>query len=242
VPGACGAYVQAVRSIGMTADDIIRQLDGFKPNTRAWAVRWILDGMPWHCDAPYPLEHHVITANLHQFRKSLLNTSEEVMARVKKAVHEQSEAREPKETPKETPTETTTVVEMQQAGVNAAQLVENYIKLRNKIAELKEAFKTRITPILELQQKIEGVLMAELDKLGAASLRTDRGTAFTQVETSATVDNWEQTLDYIQANQAWDLLERRVAKGAVLATIEETKKPIPGVKVSQIRVLRVRTA
>ena len=176
------------------------------------------------------------------------------MARVKKAVE-----------PKETPTETTTVVEMQQAGVNAAQLVENYIKLRNKIAELKEAFKARVTPILELQQKIEGVLMAELDKLKAQSLKTNSGTAFTQVETSATVEDWEKTLDYIQTNQAWELLEKRVAKGAVLATIEEkiqfvkaaltegtiTKEEaaeeikralVPGVKVSQIRVLRVRTA
>jgi hypothetical protein len=243
----------------VTEGDILDQLSKFKSNTRAWAVLWILNGMPWQDDKhpPYPKEHHVITESLKSFRKSLLNAPEEVMARVKKAVTTQQE---------EAPI--ATVVELQTASVNATQLIANYIKLRNKIAELKEAFKTRATPILELQQKIEGLLMIEIDKLGSGgggSLRTDNGTAFTQVETSATVEDWATTLKHIQKHELWELLERRVAKGAVLANIEEMRQSVearlatgaitkeeateeikralvPGVKVSQMRVLRVRTA
>jgi hypothetical protein len=84
--------------------------------------------------------------------------------------------------------------------------------------------------------------MAEINERKELQIKCEHGTAFTQIETSASVEEWSDVLDYIKKNEAWELLERRVAKGAVLATIEETKEPIPGVKVNQMRVLRVRTA
>ena len=139
-------------------------------------------------------------------------------------------------------TETEAIPPPQTPELSPAELVAKYIQLRNRVDEIKAAHKERIAKAVEIMQMIEAKLMAEIDRRKEVNIKCEAGIAFTQVETSATVEDWPQTLKYIQDNQAWELLEARVAKGATLATIAETKQPVPGVKVNQTRVLRVRKA
>jgi len=124
----------------------------------------------------------------------------------------------------------------------ASQLIENYIKLRNKLKELNDAHKARMKPITAMMESLEASLMKEMERLDGSQIKAATGTAFTQVETSVTVQEWSKTLDYIKANGAWELLEARVAKGAAIAAMENSQQPIPGVNVSRVRVLRVRAA
>ena len=123
-----------------------------------------------------------------------------------------------------------------------ADMIEKYIKLRNKSAEIKGKHVKGLEPYINMMQQLETELMRHLHATKLDSVNGPAGTAFKQTSTSVTVENWERTLDFIREHELWDLLEARVAKNASLEVLEETKKPIPGVKISQATVLRVRSA
>jgi hypothetical protein len=123
-----------------------------------------------------------------------------------------------------------------------AQMIEKYIALRNKLAEIKGKHVDEITPYINLMQTLEAELLRHLNSTKLDAINAPRGTAYKQTATSVTVDDWSQTLDFIRDQRLWDLLEARVAKNAVLEVMEQTKKSIPGVKISQAVVLRVRAS
>lgn len=123
-----------------------------------------------------------------------------------------------------------------------AQLIDKYVKLRNKIAELKKKHTEELAPYTDVMGKIENILLEHLTTLDLNSIKCEDGTAYRQTVTSVTVSDWDQALSYVRENEAWDLLEARIAKNAALTTIEENQQPIPGVKISQALVLRVRAS
>lgn len=120
------------------------------------------------------------------------------------------------------------------------QLIEKYIKLRNRVAEIKDRHTEELRPFTTVMQQIENTLLQHLADTNLNAVKGDAGTAYQQVATSVTVADWAQTLSYVREHDAWDLLEARVAKQAALTMIEESQSPIPGVKISQVLVLRVR--
>lgn len=123
-----------------------------------------------------------------------------------------------------------------------AWLIEEYIKLRNKVNEIKAKHAEQLEPFATVMQAIEGQLMDHLRKNELDSVKGESGTAYKQTVTSVTVDNWDQVLRWVQEHGAWDLLERRVSKQMATQFVEETQRPIPGVKISQALVVRVRTS
>ena len=123
-----------------------------------------------------------------------------------------------------------------------AEMIEKYIQLRNKVADIKAKHVKELEPYGAVMLRLEGELLKHLNTNKLDSVKADTGTAYKQGATSVAVQDWQAALRYIQDHEAWDLLEARVAKTAALAVIEETKKPIPGVQISQAVVLRVRAA
>lgn len=123
-----------------------------------------------------------------------------------------------------------------------AEMIEKYLRLRNKVTELKQKHELELQPYKEVMERIEANLLDHLGQTNLDSVKSEAGTAFKQTVTSVTVKDWPATLDYVRENEAWDLLEARVAKNAALTVIEETDAPIPGVRIAQTQVLRVRTA
>jgi hypothetical protein len=124
--------------------------------------------------------------------------------------------------------------------LTAAQMIERFIQLRDKVDELKKKQAEQLKPYQEVMQKLDGLIMLELERTGADNIACDAGTAYKSTSTSVTVQHWSETLKYIQENDAWDLLEARVSKTAAKAIIEESGQNIPGVSVSEAVVLRVR--
>lgn len=131
---------------------------------------------------------------------------------------------------------------MQQPPTNmtVAQMTEKYLALRNKKRALQEDHKAQLAPFNELIYRLGNLILAELDAAGVNSMASSEGTVYKAVDTSVTVGDWPLTLEYIKENEAWDLLEARVSKVAAITVMNETDQPIPGVKVSQEVVLRVR--
>lgn len=124
--------------------------------------------------------------------------------------------------------------------MSAADMIAKYIQLRDKKKEIEDKHKEELRPYNNLIEKLDGMLMHELERAGVDNMKCDAGTVFKSTSTSVGVQHWPETLKYIQENEAWDLLEARVSKTAAKAIIEETGQPIPGVSVSEAIVLRVR--
>jgi hypothetical protein len=126
--------------------------------------------------------------------------------------------------------------------LTTAQMVERFVKLRDKKKEIEDRHKKELAPLNLIMAQLEAFMMSDLHAAGGESLKTEHGTIFFSTRTSATVSDWSMTFQYIYDNQLWDLLEHRVSKTAVLQDIEEKGAPVPGVKVTQDVTLNVRRA
>ncbi len=120
--------------------------------------------------------------------------------------------------------------------------VEKFVALRDKIAEIKKRHVMELAPYNGALAALEGWLLDDLNTAHVEQMRALSGTVYKSVRTSASVVSWTETLDFIKATEAWELLEARVSKIAVEAIIEETKQPVPGVKIAREIILNVRRA
>jgi hypothetical protein len=125
--------------------------------------------------------------------------------------------------------------------VTPAELIASYIKLRRKLEKIAEKHKQELEPYLKLRGQIENTLLDHLNQTGLDSTKCEAGTAYRSTSTSVVVKDWVKTLGFIKENQAWELLEARVAKTATVELINERNEPVPGVEVTSATVLRVRT-
>lgn len=101
-------------------------------------------------------------------------------------------------------------------------VVKAYITLRNEKAAIAAEVKERTDAITDKMNKLEGWIMAKADETGVKSFKTEHGTAFLSTTDFAGVADWDAVLDYIKANDAYDLLERRVSRNAVRSYIDST--------------------
>jgi hypothetical protein len=120
------------------------------------------------------------------------------------------------------------------------QMADRYVKLRDKIAEIKKVQAEELGKYTSLLDTLGNCMLDRLNQAGVESMRTKAGTLFKTVRTSCRVEDWALTLAFIREHEAFDLLEARVSKTAAVAIIEDTQQPVPGVAITQEIVLNVR--
>lgn len=120
------------------------------------------------------------------------------------------------------------------------ELVEKYIKLRDKKAEIKAAYEARVSQIDDFMEKIENAILKKLNEDGADSFGTPAGTAFKSTVTSATVADWDAFLEYVKGNEMWSMLDRRCNKTAVVEFRNANDDLPPGVNWREETVVRIR--
>ena len=120
------------------------------------------------------------------------------------------------------------------------QMVDAYVKLRDKVAVIKKEQTDALAPFNVTMAKLEALMLDTLNKNNAESVRTEHGTVYKTSRTSTKVTEWSATLDFIKTHNLWELLEARVSKTAAEAIIQETQAPIPGVTTSREIAIGVR--
>ena len=126
------------------------------------------------------------------------------------------------------------------AAANIEDVVKGFVTLRDKKAALKKKHVEELAPYNEGMAKIEGWLMRDLQSRKVQSQKTAEGTAFIKKVTKATVRDRDAFLQHVKENDAWDLIENRVAKSVVEDHLENTGEVIPGVHYEKTLVVRVR--
>jgi nucleotidyltransferase/DNA polymerase involved in DNA repair len=120
------------------------------------------------------------------------------------------------------------------------EMVDKFVRLRNKVAELKKEQADALNPYSLAMGALEARILDGLNNMGADSVKTPHGTAYKTTRTSTKVMDWTATLEFIKSREAWDLLEARVSKNAAAAIMEEIRGPIPGVSTSSTIEIGVR--
>jgi hypothetical protein len=122
------------------------------------------------------------------------------------------------------------------------QLIDRYVKLRDKKAEMKAEYDASVAKIDEAMEKVENFILGHLNTNGIDSVGAPAGTAFKQQMTSATVRDWDALLGHIRATESWNLLDHRVNKTAVLEFKDQHNDLPPGVNYREETVVRIRRA
>lgn len=113
--------------------------------------------------------------------------------------------------------------------VNVDDVVAAYVKLRDKKESMEAAVKEQVKPLKEKMNQLEAWLKEQADAQGVTSFKTKHGTAFLTTTDYANVADWDAVLHFIQTNEAYDMLEKRVSKIAVRGYIDANKAVPAGV-------------
>lgn len=119
--------------------------------------------------------------------------------------------------------------------------VSLYIRLRDKKAAMKKEFEASIAPLNEKMDKLEAKLLEVFNTTGMESVRTESGTAYSSVRSSATVADRDSFISFVRSHDEWALLEVRPAKLAIeeFRAANDGSLP-PGINFKEERVVNVR--
>lgn len=107
------------------------------------------------------------------------------------------------------------VADAPKKSVSVADLVEKYIKLRDRRDERKRAFTEADKADEAIQETIEGLLLKFMQTTGQDSAKTPAGTAYTSTQVSATIADKLLFREFVQNNDAWELADVRASKKAI---------------------------
>ena len=122
-----------------------------------------------------------------------------------------------------------------------SEAVSLYIKLRDQKAQMKADFDAQVAPLQEKMDKLEAKLLDVFNQTGMDSVKTEFGTAYATVRTSASIADRDAFMDFVKAHEEWSLLEVRVSKTAVeqYRSANDDELP-PGINVREERVVNIR--
>jgi hypothetical protein len=122
-----------------------------------------------------------------------------------------------------------------------ATLLKAFIQLRDRRAQRKADYEADDAGDKDKQAKIEVEFLRRFNERGIDNVSSNGvGTAYRSVRTSATVADWDELFGFIQQEEAWEMIERRVNKTAVEQYRTVNDELPPGVNWSETQVINFR--
>jgi hypothetical protein len=119
--------------------------------------------------------------------------------------------------------------------------VDQYIQVRNKLKEIDKEYDEKRKPLVEIQNMLSGWLQTFLEKSGSESVRTASGTCYQSTRYTASLADAEAFMNFVKENNQFDLLDRKANATACRDYAAEHKNLPPGVSLSAIRTVGVRS-
>ena len=106
-----------------------------------------------------------------------------------------------------------------------------YRKIRDKKGELTKEYEEKVGELDKQMALIASALKDAMTELNVKSMRTESGTAYLEKKTRYYAVDWSAYGAWIVANNAIDLVEKRVAQGNMKQWLETNPtNPPPGVQ------------
>lgn len=96
------------------------------------------------------------------------------------------------------------------SDVTTSKLVEVYIKIRDKRAEITKEFETQDAELKRQLNIIQSRLLDACKDADADSIKTGQGTVIRSTKTRYWTSDWQSMYEFIKENDAYDLLEQRL--------------------------------
>jgi hypothetical protein len=126
-------------------------------------------------------------------------------------------------------------------ALNKAEVVETYIKLRDRRAKRKTEYEAADAVDKEKQEKIEAYLLKEFNESGIDSIKTPFGTAYKTAKLSlSTADKDAFFTNWVVPNAAWEFLDIKPNKTAVQQYKAVHNDIPPGLNWAETLVVNVR--
>jgi hypothetical protein len=131
---------------------------------------------------------------------------------------------------------------MSDESINFEKRVSQYIKLRDTIKELEDKHKALVKPYKDVLEKLNIVLLQHLNTIGSDSTSIDGvGTVYKTTKRSASLADADAFMQYVIAQQEWDLLDRKANVIAIEDYMKEHAGELPpGVNYNRHLVVGVR--
>lgn len=113
------------------------------------------------------------------------------------------------------------------APIPLDKLAKIYRKVRGKIAELTQEYDTQVELLKGQQDEIKNAMKDQMKALGVTSVRTPEGTVVLSVKTRYSTQDWDEFKKFILANEALELLEKRIAQTNMAQFLEENPGSMP---------------
>ena len=118
--------------------------------------------------------------------------------------------------------------------------VAQYVKLRDLIKDKEKEFKENLAPYKKALEDLNSVLLNHLNQVGANSVNTEEGTVYRTEKNSASLADPAAFMEYVIANEAYDLMDRKANVTACAEFMKEHNMLPPGVNFSSAYIVGVR--
>lgn len=121
--------------------------------------------------------------------------------------------------------------------INFDQLIDKYIKIRDKKAEVAKVQKAELAKFDNALLALERIFLTHMQATGAKSVATNHGTAYQKTQTSCTIADKDAFLGFVKQGDNWAFADLRANAPAVKAYLEANEELPPGVNfVSRLTV------
>lgn len=124
--------------------------------------------------------------------------------------------------------------------MNIDKRVLQYVQLRDEIKKLETEFEEKIAPYKAARDKLGALLLSELNKQQAESIRTMHGTLYKKSHKSASIVDKELFWNFVVEGKRWELIDKRANVQACADYIEEHKELPPGINYTNFITAGVR--
>lgn len=116
-----------------------------------------------------------------------------------------------------------------QPAVDLEKYTTKYVQLRDLIKEREAAFKKELAPAKEMLERLNGMLLDHLNRIGVDSVSSGGGTVYRTTHVSVTMPDPGAFREFVIENAEFDLADIRPNKTAVTDWLEEKAALPPGV-------------
>ena len=112
-------------------------------------------------------------------------------------------------------------------NITTDKLAEIYIKIRDKRAELKEKYEAEDVDLKTQQDMLAEKMLDVCREINADSIKTPAGTIIRKVDTRYWTTDWDSMYQFIQENDAYPLLEKRLHQTNLKQFLDENPNLLP---------------
>lgn len=113
------------------------------------------------------------------------------------------------------------------SNVPMDKLARVYRKLRDKMQELTRVYDAEMGVLKEKQSMLTAAMKDEMQRLHVTSLKTSEGTIMMREQIRFYATDWEEFRKFVVENEAFDLLEKRIAQRNMAQFLESNPDLVP---------------